>query len=280
MAARRPNELKKTMTDKEFQNVKMWVNEILTGNTSRLRARMNCTMSQIYKGGCTNEMSNQRPVILLNSVYHVLNYVIKERLKKNVEQGNIFEPGHFGNRQRRCLSITMQKMHFIQQVCKCCHLTGCLLSDQKGDNQRDDNSYQLHIGYTDDISIFADTPQGMQKLLDVVKEFTWFGMQINVNNTYLLVIDNDKKRREQESAPLLTINGEILQAKNFDDACRFLGYRGTGYGHMEAIKDLVRRKIIAAHDLINAILSHSELATELFTNKSMGVLRFSLAFME
>jgi len=30
-------------------------------------------------------------------------------------------------------------------------------------------------------SIFADTPEGMQKLLNVVQEFTaWCGMQINV----------------------------------------------------------------------------------------------------
>ena len=55
------------------------------------------------------------------------------------------------------------------------------------------------------ISIFADTPEGMQKLLNVVQEFTaWCGMQINVKKKYLLVIDNDKKRREQELAPLLT----------------------------------------------------------------------------
>jgi len=36
----------------------------------------------------------------------------------------------------------------------------------------------------------------MQTLLKVVQEFTtWFGMQINVKKTYLLVIDNDEKRR-------------------------------------------------------------------------------------
>jgi len=47
----------------------------------------------------------------------------------------------------------------------------------------------------------------MQKLLNVVQEFTvWCGMQINVKKTYLLVIDNDKKPREQEPAPLLAIN--------------------------------------------------------------------------
>jgi len=69
------------------------------------------------------------------------------------------------------------------------------------------------------MSIFADTPEGMQKLLKVVQEFTaWGGMQINVKKTYLLVIDNDKKRRKQEPAPRLTINGETLQAMNLDDA--------------------------------------------------------------
>ena len=60
--------------------------------------------------------------------------------------------------------------------------------DQKGDNQRDENGYQ----FIDDISIFADTPEGMQKLLNVVQEFTaWCGMQINVKKTYSLVTDND-----------------------------------------------------------------------------------------
>ena len=74
-------------------------------------------------------------------------------------------------------------------------------------------------------------------------------MQINVKKTYLLVIDNEKKRKEQEPAPLL-INRETLQATNLDDACRYLGYWGTGNGHMRATKEVVRQKIIAARDLI------------------------------
>jgi len=57
-------------------------------------------------------------------------------------------------------------------------------------------------------------------------------MQINVKKTSLLVIDNDKKRRDQEPALLLTINGETLQAMNLDDACRYLRYWGTGNGDM------------------------------------------------
>ena len=84
--------------------------------------------------------------------------------------------------------------------------------DQKGDNQRDENGYQFkNVGSIDDISIFADTPEGMQKLLNVVQEFTaQCGMQIHVKKTYLVVIDNNKKCREQEPALTLTINGETL----------------------------------------------------------------------
>ena len=141
-------------------------------------------------------------------------------------------------------------------------------------NQRDENGYQFNnMGFIDDISIFADTPEGMQKLLNVVQEFmAWCGMQINVKKTYLLVIHNDKKRREQGPAPLLTINEETLQAMNLDDACRYLGYWGTGNGDMRATKQVVRQKIIAARDLIRCHLLTPELARELFMSKRYGGL--------
>jgi len=49
-------------------------------------------------------------------------------------------------------------------------------------SQNADHDYQFHnIGFLDDISIFAETPEGIQILLDVVQEFTrWCGMEINV----------------------------------------------------------------------------------------------------
>jgi len=87
-----PNELTKTMTDEEFQIVKMWVKEILTGDTSRdqvERPTMNGTILHLHKGGGTNKTSEQRPVVLLNSVYQLLNYIINEWLKKNVEPATI-----------------------------------------------------------------------------------------------------------------------------------------------------------------------------------------------
>jgi len=110
-----PNELTKTMTDEEFRIVKMWLNEILTEDISRQRATMNGTISQLHKGGVTNKTSDQRPVVLLNSLYQLLNYVINERLKKIVEPSNILKPGQGGSRQGRCVGINMQKVHFIQQ---------------------------------------------------------------------------------------------------------------------------------------------------------------------
>jgi len=107
-----PHELTKTMTDEEFQIVKMWVNEILTEDTSRQRATMSGTISQLHKGGGTNKTSNQRPVVLLNSGYQLLNNVTNERLGKIVEPANILEPG---GRQGRCLGSDMLKVCFIQQ---------------------------------------------------------------------------------------------------------------------------------------------------------------------
>jgi len=110
-----PNEVSKTMTDEEFQIVKMWVNEILTEDTNRQRATMKGTISQLHKGGGTNKTSDQGPVVLLNSVYQLLNYVINEQLKKIVEPANILEQGQGGGRQGCCVGINMQMVRFIQQ---------------------------------------------------------------------------------------------------------------------------------------------------------------------
>ena len=100
------------------------------------------------------------------------------------------------------------------------------------------------------------------------------------SKTYLLVIGNDQKRREQEPPPPLTIDGENLQAMNFDDACRYFGYWATGNCDMRASKEMVRQNIITARDLIKCHPLTPELATELFTSKGMGVFRFSAALIE
>jgi len=65
--------------------------------------------------------------------------------------------------------------------------------DQDDSSQDANHGYQFNnIGFIKDITIFAETPEGMQTLLDVVQEFTTLcGMEINFKKTFLLVIDKD-----------------------------------------------------------------------------------------
>ena len=73
---------------------------------------MNGTISSLHKGGSTNKMSDDRPVVLLNSGYKLLKYNINERLKRIVEQTNVFEPGQGGGRQGGSVNNKMQKNAF------------------------------------------------------------------------------------------------------------------------------------------------------------------------
>jgi len=124
--------------------------------------------------------------------------------------------------------------------------------DQDDSSQDTDHGYQFNnIGFIDDISIFAETPKGLQTWIDVVQEFTtWCGMKINVKKTFLLVIDKDRKRRESTPAPDLRINGERLKTLDINEACRYLGYWGTRNGDMSATREVVREKARVACDLI------------------------------
>jgi len=65
--------------------------------------------------------------------------------------------------------------------------------DQDDSSHDADHCYQVNnIGFIDNNSFFAEIPEGMQTLLDVVQEFTtWCGLEINVKKTFLLVIDKD-----------------------------------------------------------------------------------------
>jgi len=87
-----PNELLKTVSNEEFLIVQAWVNEILTvpekpiDSARQNWSNMNGTISQLHKEGSTNKTSDQRPVVLLNSGYQLLNYIISERLKRIVDR--------------------------------------------------------------------------------------------------------------------------------------------------------------------------------------------------
>jgi len=76
------------------------------------------------------------------------------------------------------------------------------------------------------------------------------------------------------------MKGETLQVMNFNDTCRYLKYWGMGNGEIRATKEVVRQKIIAAHDLIKCHPLTPELATELLTSKGMGVFHFSATLIK
>jgi len=87
--------------------VQAWVNQILTlpkkiiDSARQSRSAMNGTISQLHKGGSNNKTSDQRPVVLLNSGYQLLNNIIIKRLKRIVEQTNASEPGQVGCKNGR-----------------------------------------------------------------------------------------------------------------------------------------------------------------------------------
>jgi len=121
----------------------------------------------------------------------------------------------------------------------------------------------------------------MQILLDVVQEFTtWCGMEIKAQNTFLLIIDKDRKRRESVLAPDLRIDGEHLKTLDINDACWYLGYWGTGNGDMSAAREVVREKARASCDLIKSHPLTPEISAELFGQKRTGVFRFLAAHIE
>jgi len=97
-----PDELLKTMSDEEFLIMQAWVNEILTLPEKPIHtplhslSTMNGTILQLNNEGSINKTSDQRQVVLLNSGYQLLNYIINERLKRIVEQTNVSIPGQGG----------------------------------------------------------------------------------------------------------------------------------------------------------------------------------------
>jgi len=94
-----------------------------------------------------------------------------------VAQGSITSPQLFNifiNALLRMLTATGQNQEISHDL--------QIDKDQDGSSQDADHGYQFNnIGFIDNISIFAEIPEGMQTLLDVVQEFTtWCGMEINI----------------------------------------------------------------------------------------------------
>ena len=75
---------------------------------------MHGLVALLHKGGCsTDRAGDYRPVVLLNSLFQLISYVIKEHLVRIVEVSNILEPGQGGFRARRGCDISTHKLEFI-----------------------------------------------------------------------------------------------------------------------------------------------------------------------
>jgi len=136
------------------------------------------TISQLHKGGGTNNSSVRLAPNDEESATMTFNTGVAHGSIMALQFFNIFI-----NALLRMLTFTGQNEDISHgpQIGK----------DQKGDNQRDENGYQFNkIGFIDEISIFSDTPEGMQKLLNVVQEFTaWCGTQINQCEENIFVVN-------------------------------------------------------------------------------------------
>jgi len=133
-------------------------------------------LEQIYKGVTVRLATNNLVGLAPNNSEESATITFNT----DVTQGGITSPQLFNifiNALLRMLTVAGQNEDIVHglQIGK----------DQKGDNQRDENGCQFNnIGFINNISIFADTSGGIQKLLDVLQGFTaWCGMQINVKKT-------------------------------------------------------------------------------------------------
>ncbi len=99
--------------------VLQWINEVITSDDHRTRSQtlgqeVHGLVALLHKGGgSTVRAENYRPIVLLNSRFQLVSYIIQERLVRIVEGSNILEPGQGGFRARRGCDINMHKLDFI-----------------------------------------------------------------------------------------------------------------------------------------------------------------------
>ena len=111
------SELLKDATSTERSIILQWINEVLTSDVPghKLSVKeVHGLVALLHKGGgSTVRAENYRPVVLLNSLFQLVSYIIQERLVRIVEGSNILEPGQGGFRARRGCDINMHKLDFI-----------------------------------------------------------------------------------------------------------------------------------------------------------------------
>jgi len=111
-----------------------------------------------------------------------------------------------------------------------------------------------------------------------VPNMVWHGDQHKKN--FLARNWQRSKAKESIPAPDLRINGERLKTLDINDACRYLGYWGTGNADLRATREVVREKARVARHLIKSHPLVPELSAEVFAQKGIGAFQFLATLIE
>ena len=133
-----------------------------------------------------------------------------------------------------------------------------------------------NLMFCDDMSLFAQTRQGMQQLLNGVEEFEeWSGIRVNIKKTMVMAVDGDKKRREGRIE--VKYRGKRLRQLESHEACRYLGFWATPNGDFTRTKEIVFQRTKEAIELIRHHPYSPEMAMQIFISKGVGNFRYSAA---
>ena len=132
-----------------------------------------------------------------------------------------------------------------------------------------------NMAFVDDLSIFAQSPEKMQKLMNVIDKFEeWCGLKVNIKKTWLLVINRPKNWQP----PKLKHNHQQIQVVSAKVPCRYLGFWATADGDMTSMKEKVISRIKQAIAVVRGHPLLPDLAFEVFKSLPIGVFRYSATF--
>ena len=83
-----------------------------------------------------------------------------------------------------------------------------------------------HLAYADDFSIFVQTDQTMQHLMNTIAQFqNWSGIKVNMKKTSIMAVDGDTRLRQTPIT--VTYNGNLVRTTEENEAVRYLGFYAT-----------------------------------------------------
>ena len=111
------SEFLKDDTCTERKKILLWINGVITSEEPGLRLSIKEThglVVLVHKDtGSTDRVSDYRPVVLLNSLFQIVSYIIQERFVRIVEGSNILETGQGGFRARWRCDMNVHDLDYI-----------------------------------------------------------------------------------------------------------------------------------------------------------------------